>query len=91
MNPNEDVWNLLSILGICLSVVGALLLILVPKTDATRLRRLGLACFVGGAYFIVGSFLFLNPDFLEQLREHLALTLIGLVIATLSLIRILKK
>ena len=88
---SEESLNFLSIIGICSAVVGILILLIVPKSDKTRLRPLGLGLFVGGAFLIVYSFLFLNPEFLSDLRDHLALVLIGLVIATLSVIRILKK
>ena len=91
MLVNEESLNFLSIIGICSSVVGMLILLIVPKSNTTRIRPLGLALFVGGAFLIVYTFLFLNPEFLSDIREHLALVLIGLVIATVSIIKILKK
>ena len=87
---DPEFMNFFSIIGICSAVVGVLLLIVVPKSDTFR-WRLGLGLFVAGAFAIVYSFLFLNQDFLESLRDNIALTLIGLVIATISVIKIIRK
>lgn len=82
--------NFLSIIGICSTVMGVLLLFLVPKSDVFR-WRLGLGLFIGGAFLIVYTFLFIRQDLLESIRENVALTLIGLVIATISVIKTIKK
>ena len=87
---DPEFMNFFSIIGICSAVVGVILLIIVPKSDTYR-WRLGLGLFVAGAFAIVFSFLIQNQDFLESLRDNIALTLIGLVIATVSVIKIIKK
>ena len=85
-----DPLQFMATLGITAGVAGVLLLLLAPKSEP-RLRRLGIGCFVAGMCYVVWSFLSETPDILESAREHIALTLIGLVIATLSVIRLLKR
>lgn len=79
-----------SVLGISIAVLGFLILIIVRDQKSFHFR-LGLACFVCGCFATVYSFLYLNPDWLETLRENLAIALIGLVIATISVIKIIRK
>lgn len=73
-----------------LAIAGMLLLLIVPKEDE-RLRRVGTAFFVGGMAGIAGFFLLLNPHVVTYFAEHIGLTLIGMLIATVEILRLAKK
>jgi len=85
-----DPLQFMATLGITAGVAGVLLLLLAPKSEP-RLWRVGIGCFVAGMCYIVWSFLSETPDILESARNHIALTLIGLVVASISVIRLLKR
>lgn len=87
---DQEFLSFLSVLFIALGVMGVLILILAPQANE-RLKRIGVAYFAGGMAGVVATFLFKNPDVLEWTERHIALTLIGLVIATISVIRLLHK
>lgn len=80
----------LSILGMCIAIIGVLFLLLLPrKLQEARLRATAL--FIGGVVLLTMNYLFQNPDFLQDIQENIALVAIGLVIATISVIKLLKK
>lgn len=90
MTDIDEGRRLVSIVFLTLAIVGALLLVVAPKTDEYR-RRLGLAFFVGGMAGVAGMFLLRNPEVFDSAQEHIALTLIGMVIAFFSILRFLKR
>ena len=74
------------------AAVGGILLLIVPNEDRwERQRRLGYGFFSGGMAGILISFLIKNPNVLESARENIALTILGLLIAFLQIIRLAKK
>ncbi len=79
-----------SVICISMAVTGLMLLLVVPKTDEYR-RHIGVSLFSVGMGGTVAFFLLDNPDVLASAREHIALTLIGMIIATLQVIRLIRK
>lgn len=91
MSP-VDLNQFLSVVTLMMAIIGLLLLIVVPRTDYyARTRTLGIAFFVSGLGGVAGLFLLRSPDVLRGMQEHIALTLIGMVIATLSVIQLLRR
>ncbi len=87
---DERLGEFLSILGICLAIIGVLFLLLLPrKFEEARIKAIGF--FILGVVLITMTFLFQNPDFLKDIQKNIALVAIGLVIATISVIKLLKK
>ena len=80
-----------SAVALMMAIIG-LLIIVVPRTDYyARTRTLGIAFFVCGLGAVAGFFLLRNPDVLRVKQEHIALALIGMVIATISVIGHLRR
>ncbi|MGD8306001.1 MAG: hypothetical protein PVF17_05050 [Ignavibacteria bacterium] len=78
-----------TIAGIALAVACILFLLLWSKDDPRRDKaKTG---FVIGMLIILFSFLIKNPDIVTFAEENIGLTLLGMVIATLSIIKLLKK
>jgi len=90
MDTSSNFIQFLSIVGMGASVIGILFLIMLPKDDRDR-RIKAIGIFILGMSLLLLSFISKNPDILEAAEEHIALTLIGLVIATLSAIKIFRK
>lgn len=74
--------HLLTIFMIGLMLIGILIIILTGRKNVMAIRYV-----IIGASTLVVIFLVENPNIVESLKEHIALTLIGLVIATISIIR----
>jgi len=90
VNPDPQFLRWLSLLGVAVAVTGVLFLLLLPKDDRDRRVR-ATGAFIFGMVLLVYVFLTKNPDVLESAEKYIALTLIGMVIATISVIRLLKK
>lgn len=82
--------SFMSAVCIFLAITGLMLLLIVPKTDEHR-QRLGFAFFSAGMGGTAFFFLLGNPEVLRSAQENIALTLIGMLIATLQIIRLIKK
>jgi hypothetical protein len=82
--------NILSAACLFLAIAGALVLMIAPKDDDAR-RRIGLGFFAGGMGGLAMLFVLKNPEILESVQRHIALALIGMVIAFFSILRFLKK
>jgi len=90
MNPDPEFNNFVSAMLLGLSIIGVLLLLIGPK-DNDRLRGLAISFFACGLGGVAVLFLLNNHDILADAQEHIALTLIGMVIATISVIRLIRK
>ena len=77
-------------LGICPAIFGLLMLLLLPRDEFPR-RLASMGMFALGMTYTAYAFLSKNPDLLESVEENIALTLIGMIIATLSVIRFIRK
>ena len=87
---SDKIGQFLTAAAFMLAIAGALLLLVVPKDDHRR-RGLGFGFFVGGMAGIAMFFLMENPDVMKSAQEHIALTLIGMVIAFFSVLHHFKK
>ena len=90
MRFSSEFLEFFSLLSLCAAIIGMLFLLLLPKDDKHR-RLKACAIFVFGMVGMAFSFLIKNPEIRETLERHIALTLIGMVIATLSVIKIMNK
>jgi len=87
-----EVNQTLSALTLMVAIAGFLILLVTPNTERFhQLRVLGIAFFCAGLGATAAFFLLRRPDVLEGLQENLALVLVGMVIATLSAIRLFKR
>jgi len=87
---NRDLLHLVAIVSLLAAIIGLLFLMLLPKDERNRRIR-ATAVFVGGMAGLVFSFLWKNPDILESAEQYIAITLIGMIIATVSVLKYLKR
>ena len=80
----------IAVLSLLAALIGLLFLLLLPKDERNR-RVKATAVFVAGMAGLAFTFLWKNPDVLESAERHIALTLIGMVIATISLLQFLRR
>ncbi len=90
LSPDEAITILPALTGIIISIVGLLFLILTPKSDIETRSKATSAFVVGMAITALG-FLLNNPDIILIAQDHIGLTLVGMIIAPISVIKLLKK
>jgi len=73
---------------ITLMMIGFMILGALGVIIYGRSNKVAISVFMFGAVMVAVIFLSDNPNLVESLKEHIALTLIGMVIATISIIRL---
>ena len=81
----EDFSKWLTLLCFGLAMVGAVLAVIGPNKERA------ICVFTFGVVVLAVLFLYKNPNIIESLQEHIALTLIGMVIAGVTIISKLKR
>ena len=82
--------TLLVLIGLIFAIIGLLFLILTPKND-NETRSRAVSGFISGMACIAVAFLIGNTEKLDIAEKQIGLTLVGIVIATISVINMLKK
>lgn len=73
-------------------VMGILYLLMAKILDLNPLQKvIAGSVFIGGAFMLVVTWLYTRPEVLKRLTEHIGWTLVGLVIVTMGVIRLLRK
>ena len=87
---SDDITDNVTAIFLMLAIFGALVLMLAPKENEV-LKIRGLAFFAGGMAGTAGLFLLTSPDVIEDIRRNVGLALIGMVIASLGILRFLNR
>jgi len=91
VHPGDvDFLRLVATVSLLSAVIGLLFLLLLPRDERSRRIR-ATAIFVGGMAGLAFTFIRKNPNILESAEQYVAITLIGMVIATVSVLKYLKR
>ena len=89
-NPDPQLIEFVTLISLTSAVIGMLFILILPKDDSDR-RIIAKAFFVGGLAGLMMTFLIENPDIMKLAQKRIALKLIVMLIASVSLIELFKK